>query len=140
VWSVAVEGTPTALPVVVCGAVTKVLAVAAVSVTVPETQQPGTAAVLVGLSGLPRYPAVNVTLNVWGPYSDGSARAAAGCSGSTTIPPVVQKMNGDATLPFSPYLDPGWYALQAAVPSGELHQGSQSRCLAAGTMVHVTLP
>jgi hypothetical protein len=38
-----------------------------------------------------------------------------------------------------PYVDqPGWYALQATVPAGELRQGSQSSCAALGTVLHVS--
>ena len=138
VWEVAVDGTPTALPVTACGAVTTVKAVATVSLTalVPE-MQPGNAEVRVGLSGLPRFPAVSVTLSVRGPYPTQQELTAAGCSGAIATS-VDQKMNGDAVVTLYPYVDQsGWYALQATVPPGELRQGSQSACLALGTVLHV---
>lgn len=139
VWRVAVEGTPTALPVAACGAVTTVKAVANVAVTAlnPE-MQPGNAEVRVGLSGLPRLPAVDITLSVRGPYATQQALTAANCSGAIATS-VDQKMNGDATLSLYPYVDQvGWYALQATVPPGELRQGSQSSCSALGTVLHVS--
>lgn len=50
-----------------------------------------------------------------------------------------RRMNGDGTVPFAPFIDQaGWYALQAIVPAGELRQGSQSTCLALGTVLHVS--
>lgn len=139
VWRVAVDGTATALPVAACGALTTVKAVAAVSVTAlnPE-MQPGNAEVRVGLSGLPRYPAVDVTLNVWGPYASQSALLAGGCSGAIAVADS-QVMNGDATVTLSPYVqDTGWYALQATVPPGQLRLGGQSACLATHTVLHVS--
>jgi hypothetical protein len=138
-WRVAVDGTPTALPVAACGAVTTVKAVATVTVTAlnPE-MQPGNAEVRVGLSGLPTLPAVDVTLNVSGPYATQQSLTAANCSGPIATS-VNQKMNGNATVTLFPYVDqPGWYALQATVPAGELRQGSQSSCSALGTVLHVS--
>lgn len=139
VWHVAVDETATALPAAACGAATTVKAVAHVSVTALDPEmQPGNAEVRLGLSGLPRYPAVTVTLNVWGPYVSQQAMTARGCSGSIAAA-VSQRMNGDATVTLAPYLDEaGWYALQATVPPGELHQGAQSTCLALGTVLHVS--
>ena len=138
-WQVAVDGTATALPAAACGAATTVKAVAQVSVTALDPEmQPGNAEVRVGLSRLPRYPAVTVTLNVWGPYPGQDAMTARGCSGGIAAA-VEQKMNGDATVTLNPYLgEAGWYALQATVPPGELHQGAQSTCLALGTVLHVS--
>ena len=139
VWRVAVDGTPTALPVAACGAVTAVKAVATVTVTAlnPE-MQPGNAEVRVSLSGLPRLPAVDVTLSVRGPYATQQALTAGNCSGAIDTS-VDQKMNGDATVMLYPYVDePGWYGLQATVPAGELRQGSQSSCSALGTVLHVS--
>lgn len=139
VWEVTVDGTATALPVTACGAITTVKAVPTVGLTAlnPE-MQPGNAEVRVGLSGLPRYPAVNVSLSARGPYPTHQELTAAGCSGAIATS-VDQKMNGDATVTLYPYVDqPGWYALQATVQPGELHQGSQSVCLALGTVLHVS--
>ena len=139
IWDVTVDGTPTALPVTGCGAVTTVKAVPTVSLTAlgPE-MHPGTAEVRVGLSGLPRYPAVSVNLSVRGPYPTQQELTATGCSGAIATS-VDQKMNGDATVTLYPYVDQtGWYALLATVPAGELHQGSQSVCLALGTVLHVS--
>jgi hypothetical protein len=136
IWRVALQGTPTALPVAACGAVTTVKAVATVAVTAlnPEMQA-GNAEVRVGLSGLPHLPAVNITLNVWGPYATQQALSCSGAIAAT----LDQKMNGDATVTLFPYVDQaGWYALQATVPAGELRQGSQSACLALGTVLHVS--
>jgi hypothetical protein len=138
-WRVAVRGTPTALPVAACGAVTTVKAVATVSVTAlnPE-MQPGNAEVRVALSGLPHVPAVDVTLDVRGPYATQQQLTAANCSGAIATS-VDQKMNGDASLTLFPYVDQaGWYALQATVPPGDLRQGSQSSCAALGTVLHVS--
>ena len=118
-WRVAVDGTPTALPVAACGAVTAVKAVASVTVTAlnPE-MQPGNAEVRVSLSGLPRLPAVDVTLSVRGPYATQQALTAGNCSGAIDTS-VDQKMNGDATVMLYPYVDEtGWYGLQATVPAG----------------------
>src|SRR3954453_21729062 len=140
VWRVAVDGTPTALPVAACGAVTTVKAVAAVAVTPlnPEFVAPDQAQVRVGLSGLPRLPAVDVTLSVLGPYGTLSDLTAANCSGAIAAS-ETHKMNGDASVTFSPYVaDAGWYALQATVPPGELRQGSQSACAAPGTVLNVS--
>jgi hypothetical protein len=137
-WRVALDGTPTALPVAACGAVTTVKAVATVAVTAltPE-MPPGNAEVRVGLSGLPRLPAVDVTLNVLGPYATQQELTAGNCSGAIATS-VAQRMNGDATVTLFPYVDQaGWYALQATVPPGELRQGSQSACAAVGTVLHV---
>jgi hypothetical protein len=139
VWRVSVDGTPTALPVVACGAVTTVKAVAAVSVTAltPE-MPPGNAEVRVGLSGLPHVPAVDVTLNVRGPYATQQQLTNANCSGPIATS-VQQKMAGDATLTLFPFVEAtGWYGLQATVPAGELRQGSQSPCSALGTVLHVS--
>ncbi|MFC7492592.1 MULTISPECIES: Ig-like domain-containing protein [unclassified Nocardioides] len=139
-WSAAVDGTATSLPASACGAVTTVKAVARVSVTVVSPMVPTNADVRLGLSGLPRYPAVTVTLNVWGPYPDPAARTAGRCSGAPAMS-ESKLMNGDATgVPLSPYLSAGYYALQATLPSGELHQGAQSTCLAPGTVVDVSAP
>jgi hypothetical protein len=139
VWKVAVDGTPTLLPISACGAVTTVKAVPTVSLTVLDPEMPaGNAEVRVGLSGLPRYPAVTVTLSGRGPYPTQEELAATGCSGPIATS-VDQRMNGDATVTLYPYVDQiGWYALQATVPSGELHQGSQSACLSLGTVLHVS--
>jgi len=141
VWRVAVDGTPTALPVAACGAVTTVKAVATVRVTAQnsEMREPGIAKVEVGLSGLPRFPAVDVTLNVFGPYVTPEELTAANCSGAIAES-TTQKMNGDDTVTLSPYIDQAdrWYALQATVPPGELRQGSQSACAAPGTVLHVS--
>jgi hypothetical protein len=139
IWRVTVAGTPIALPVAACGALTTAKAVAAVSVTAlnPE-MRPGNAEVRISLSGLPRYPAVDVTLAVHGPYATQQAMTAGGCAGAIATS-VVQRMNGDAIVTLSPYVDqPGWYALQATVPAGELRQGSQSSCGALGTVLHVS--
>jgi hypothetical protein len=139
VWRVAVEGTPTVLPAAACGAVTTVKAVASVTLTAltPE-MQPGNAEVRVGLSGLPKLPAVDVTLSVRGPYATQQQLTAANCSGPIATA-VNQKMNGDATVTLFPYVDEvGWYALQATVPPGELRLGSQSSCSALGTVLHVS--
>jgi hypothetical protein len=139
VWRVSVDGTPTALPVAACGAVTTVKAVATVAVTAltPE-MQPGNADVRVGLSGLPRLPAVDVTLSVLGPYATQQELTAANCSGAIATT-MTQRMNGDATVTLSPYVgQTGWYALQATVPPAELRQGSQSPCAAPGTLLHVS--
>jgi hypothetical protein len=139
VWHVALDGTPTALPVAACGAVTTVKAVATVAVTAQNPEmQAGNAEVRVGLSGLPRLPAVDVTLSVRGPYTTQQDLTAANCSGAIDTS-VVQKMNGDATVTLFPYVDQaGWYALQATVPPGELRQGSQSACGSLGTVLHVS--
>ncbi len=139
VWRVAVDGTPTALPVAACGAVTTVKAVAAVTVTAVQPEMPpGNAEVRVGLSGLPRLPAVDVTLSVLGPYATQQELAAENCSGAIATS-VVQRMNGDATVTLFPYVEEaGWYALQATVPPGELRQGSQSACAAVDTVLHVS--
>ncbi|MBB3043888.1 Ig-like domain-containing protein [Nocardioides soli] len=139
VWQVAVDGTATALAATACGAATTVKAVAQVSVTALDPEmQPGNAEVRVSLSGLPRYPAVTTTLNVWGPYASQEAMTAGGCSGAIAAA-VDQKMNGDATVTLIPYVgEAGWYALQATVPPGELHQGARSACLALGTVLHVS--
>jgi hypothetical protein len=139
VWEVALDGTATALPVTACGAITTVKAVPTVALTAlnPE-MQPGNAEVRVGLSGLPRYPAVTVSLSARGPYPTQQELTAAGCAGAIATS-VDQKMNGDAAVTLYPYVDQtGWYALQATVPPGELHQGSQSVCLALGTVLHVS--
>jgi len=139
VWAVAVDGTPTALPVEGCGAVTTVKAVATISVTALQPEMSaGTAEVRVALAGLPRLPAVTVTLKVQGPYATQQALATAYCSGAA-VASVDQKMNGDATVSLFPYVDQaGWYGLQASVPAGELRQGSQSTCMALGTVLHVS--
>lgn len=140
VWRVTVVGTPTALPVAACGAVTTVKAVANVAVTAlnPDFAAPDQAQVRVALSGLPHLPAVDVTLNVFGPYDTPETLATASCSGAIATS-VNQKMNGDASVTLSPYIDEGgWYALQATVPPGELRQGSQSSCSAPGTVLHVS--
>ena len=138
-WRVTVEGTPTALPVAACGAVTKVKAVAKVSVKALDPSiPPGNAEVRVRLSGLPRYPSVDVTLTVWGPYDTQKQLTAGGCSGAIAAS-VEQTMSGDATVTLYPYVDEvGWYALQATVAAGNLHQGAQSPCLASGTVLHVS--
>ena len=138
-WRVAVDGTRTALPVAACGAVVKVKAVPKISVkALHRDMQPGNADVWVGLSGLPRYPAVGVTLDVWGPYDTKDDLTAGGCSGSIAAS-VEQTMTGDALVTLYPYVDEvGWYALQARVAPGELRQGGQSRCLAPGTLLHVS--
>ncbi len=137
-WQVTVDGTPTALPIAACGAVTTVKAVAAVSVNALNAEMPpGTAEVRVGLSGLPRYPAVDVTLDVRGPYATRDALWASGCSGAIAVS-EPRKMNGDATFVFGPYVEQsGWYSLQATVPPGELRQGAQSACPALGAELHV---
>lgn len=139
VWKVAVDGTPTALPVTGCGAVTTVKAVPQVSVTALQPEMSaGNAPVRVSLSGLPRYPALTATLNVRGPYASQAAMNAAGCSATPTTS-VDQKMNGDATVTLNPYVDAvGWYSLQATVPPDDLRQGGQSTCLALGTVLHVS--
>jgi hypothetical protein len=138
-WRVDVDGSPVAMPAAACGAVTKVKAVAEVSVSaLQEEIAPGNAEVWVGLSGLPRYPAVDVTLTVWGPYASKSALTTGGCSGAIAAS-LQQTMNGDALVTLYPYLDEvGWYALQATVAAGELRQGTQSQCLASGTVLHVS--
>jgi hypothetical protein len=139
VWGVVVDGTDTALPVTACGAVTTVKAVPTIALTAMNPEMPpGNAEVRVGLSGLPRYPAVTVSLSARGPYPTQQELTAAGCSGAIATS-VDQKMNGDATVTLYPYVDgSGWYALQATVQPGELHQGSQSACLALGTVLHVS--
>ncbi|HEX5087113.1 MAG TPA: Ig-like domain-containing protein [Nocardioides sp.] len=137
VWRVALQGTPTALPVAACGAVTTVKALATISVTAlnPELPAGDNAQVRVGLSGLPHVPAVDLTLTVYGPY--GSQQALT-CSG-TIATSVGQKMNGDGTVTLFPFIEQGgWYALQATVPPGELRQGSQSSCGALGTVLHAS--
>ena len=137
IWRVAVDGTPTALPVAACGAVTTVKAVATVTVTAlnPEFVAPDQAQVQVSLSGLPRLPQVDVTLSVLGPFP---SQQALNCSGAIAAS-VVQRMNGNATLTLNPNVDQaGWYALQATVPPGELRQGSQSACGAPGTVLNVS--
>jgi hypothetical protein len=139
VWRVAVGGTPTALPVAACGAVTTVKAVATVTVTALNLWMTAhdSAPIQVVLSGLPRLPAVDVTLSVLGPYTTEQERTAANCSGAIANS-EIHRMNGDATVTLLPYIaDPGWYALQATVPPGELRQGSQSACLAPGTVLNV---
>jgi hypothetical protein len=140
VWRVAVDGTPTALPVAACGAVTTVKAVATVAVTAlnPEMTAPDSAQVRVGLSGLPRLPPVDVTLSVLGPYTTQQELTAANCSGAIASS-ETHRMNGDATVTLNPYVEAaGWYALQATVPPGELRQGSQSACAAPGTVLNVS--
>jgi hypothetical protein len=139
VWGVTVHGTATALPITACGAITTVKAVPKLALTALNPEMPpGNAEVRVGLSGLPRYPAVTVTLSARGPYPTQQELTAAGCSGAIATS-VEQKMNGDATVTLYPYVDQaGWYALQATVSAGELHQGSQSACLALGTVLHVS--
>jgi hypothetical protein len=136
IWRVALQGTPTALAVAACGAVTTVKAVATVTVTAVNPEMlAGNAEVRVGLSGLPWLPAVNLTLNVWGPFA---SQAALTCSGAIAAT-IDQKMNGDATVTLFPYVDQGgWYALQATVPPAELRLGSQSTCGALGTVLHVS--
>jgi hypothetical protein len=139
-WRVAVDGTPTALPVAGCGAVTTVKAVATVAVNAPSPnmQSGSNAQVQVGLSGLPRLPAVDVALNVLGPYATQQQLTAANCTGPIAIS-ETHRMNGDATVTFSPYVEEaGWYGLQATVPAGELRQGSQSPCSALGTVLHAS--
>lgn len=130
-WRVAVDRTPTALPVAGCGAVTTVKARAAVSVTVLDRKiPPGHAEVRVRLSGLPRYPPVEVTVTAWGPYPSQADLTAGGCVEDKLVYSHSESMNGDAELPFVPrLLDVGWYAVQATVAPGELHQGAQSACL-----------
>jgi hypothetical protein len=139
VWGVTVHGTATALPITACGAITTVKAVPKLALTALNPEMPpGNAEVRVGLSGMPRYPAVTVTLSARGPYPTQQELTAAGCSGAIATS-VEQKMNGDATVTLYPYVDQaGWYALQATVSAGELHQGSQSACLALGTVLHVS--
>ncbi|KQW52462.1 hypothetical protein ASC77_24050 [Nocardioides sp. Root1257] len=139
IWEVAVDGTPTALPVRGCGAVTTVKAVPTVSLNAQNPEmQAGNAEVRIGLSGLPRYPAVGVTLSVLGPYSSQQQLSATGCSGAIATS-IGQTMNGDATVTLYPYVDQaGWYALQATVAPAELREGAQSTCLALGTVLHVS--
>ena len=138
-WRVAVAGTPTAIPAAACEAVTKVQAVAAVSVRAEASEmRPGPAQVRVGLSGLPTYPSVVVTLSAYGPYSTLQALTNSGCSGPIAAS-KDQEMNGGDTLFINPYLSQaGYYALQATVPSGDLRVGAQSPCLAPSTFVHVS--
>jgi hypothetical protein len=134
VWRVALQGTPTALPVAACGAVTTVKAVATISMTAqnPLMTAGNPAEVRVSLSGLPHLPAVDLTLSVFGPYP---SQQALSCSG-TLATTLSQKMNGDGTVTLFPFIDQGgWYALQATVPPGELRQGSQSSCGAPGTVL-----
>jgi hypothetical protein len=140
VWRVAVAGTPTALPVAACGAVTAVKAVAAVSLTLLKQQMSaGAAQAQVALSGLPRYPAIDVTVTLYGPYATQADLTAGNCSNTLAPSPPSQKMNGDDTVTFSQYVDTaGWYAWRATVPSGDLRQGAQSPCAAAGTVLHVS--
>ena len=138
-WRVAVAGTPTAIPVAACEAVTTVNAVPLVSVNITHAQiPPGNATVEVALSRLPRYPAVDMTLNVWGPYASQQAVTAGSCAGNLKVS-VDQPMNGDATVTLSPYVgQTGWYAVQATVPPGELRESGQSSCGALGTVLHVS--
>jgi hypothetical protein len=141
VWRVAVDGAATSLPVVACGATTKVKAVAAISVTaVPAQMQAGNVTrAHVSLSGLPAKPAVNVTATLWGPYANEQELRAAGCAGSL-LAEVQLTMNGtDAQdMPGVYVTAPGVYAWQASVPPAELREGSRSPCGAPGTLVWVS--
>lgn len=140
-WRVALDGAATSLPVAACGAITKVKAVAAISVIALQAQAPANsvARARVSLSGLPALPAVTVTATLWGPYPNEQALRAAGCAGSVPVE-VQQTMNGTDTqdMPGVYVTAPGWYAWQAAVPPAELREGSRSQCGALGTLMVVS--
>lgn len=140
-WRVAVDGAATSLPVTTCGAITKVKAVAAISVTALPAQAPVDSVIRarVGLSGLPATPAVTVTATLWGPYPSEQALRAAGCAGSNFVE-VQQTMKGTDTqdMPGVFVTAPGLYAWQATVPPAELREGSRSACGALGTLMSVS--
>jgi hypothetical protein len=136
---VAVAGTDISHAVTGCGATTTVKAVPSISVAAQELAIAvgNVAHVRVGLSGLPRSPALIVTATLWGPFASESYLRAAACSGNLKLQDE-KRMNGDGTEVLDVYVDEvGWYAWQAEVPPDELRQGSRSQCLAAGTLLEV---
>lgn len=138
-WGVSLAGTDTSHAVSACGATTTVKAVAAISVAAQELALAvgNVAHVRVGLSGLPRSPALTVTATLWGPFVSESVLRNAACSGTLKLQDE-KRMNGDGSEVLDVYVDEvGWYAWQAEVPPDELRQGSRSQCLAAGTLLEV---
>ncbi len=135
-WRVAVDGTDTSLPATACGAVTKVQGVATTSVGgVPGTAQVNQLVqVQVTVAGMPFPAQADATIALFGPISS----QANACS-INLVDRRSWKVQGNGTFasPTIQVLAPGTYAWQSSISSGDLWLGSESPCLAPGSLMTV---
>ena len=137
VWHVAVDGTPTSLPVSACSLPVRVRGITRTTVTSDvATAAPGEVGATGAVADLPFPFTVTLTGTLFGPYGSEAERSADRCgtsAGSTT-----RTRTGVGTVHFTlEAVQPGYYAWRAETPPGELWLGSSSPCLAAGTLLHV---
>lgn len=138
-WAVAVDGTPTSVPVSTCGATVKVRSRTSTSIVVDASpvsaNEIGATATV---AGLPFADDVSLTATLAGPYSSADEATASGCS---TLPgnPVTDERSGNGSLHFT-VTKPApkhYYAWQVQASSGDLWLGSRSPCGADGSVVFV---
>ncbi len=137
-WRVRVDGSATNLPVVSCGAATKVRALTGTSVSHPGTATVnGDVRARVTVSGVPFPDQVVVTTTLFGPYRTRAGRRDDSCG--RIYDRVVQTLPGNGSLNSTPLVvnSTGFFAWQAEASAGELWLGSRSRCLARGTRMTV---
>jgi hypothetical protein len=134
-WRVTINGSDTNSPVSSCGATTKVLGQATVTLAAPTSAQISDVVdAQVTLAGLPFGGPVDVTTTLYGPFSTSSVA----CNGNNQT--VSQRRQGNGTFrSLSFQVDAvGWYAWRASVPEGDLWRGDDSPCGALLAVTQVT--
>jgi hypothetical protein len=135
-----VDGTATSLPVSACGAVTKVRGRTTTTMQSPPDADVGeNVPVQVTLTGLPFPDSVHGTVTLYGPYTSEGQRQADGCASSGQEQPFLRTQgNGTFLSPSISMLAPGLYAWQVEIDPDDLWLGSESPCLAPGTLMSVS--
>ncbi len=131
-WRVEVDGTATSTPATACGAVVKVRGLPTVVVVAPESSSRGNVTVSATVDGMPFAHKVDVRLKAY----DVTSGALVCTSASSEL---TQSRIGNGALVFTDMWlpDPGRFAFRAELVAGELWQGSESVCGAAGSVTQV---
>ncbi len=131
-WKVDIDGTPTSIPAATCGAVVKVRGKPTVSVAAPSTASAGsTVQVSVSISGMPFPMRVDVTLKLYGPGDTT-------CSSPVALYPMSRLGNGQVISGSILLEDVGVHYWKVEAAPGDLWQGAESVCGAAGSTTQVS--
>jgi hypothetical protein len=91
------------------------------------------------LSGLPFLDSVHGTVTLYGPYEDEGDRQQDGCVSSGQEQQFLRTQgNGTFLSPTISMMAPGLYAWQVSIDPDDLWLGSESPCLAPGTLMTVS--